>query len=771
MKTRQYSNTSKIIAGVIQQVMAVVLVVFLFFLVNLAEKSMLGFQELRPSSETRFLESDYYTQEYKNMTIEIQHLIVLQKEFETDGEYDPTKPVFVNADISYAVGDLVNWAEQGCSYEAAGYLSLVEENYEALTGGNYVERYLNGEISTEEAVNISTSIEKTLSGIKEDLNNYKRLTNKYDIGKSNVYYYYENQSGEVYSNFIGREEIQAEGERIIVNYKTDKKNNVSVVSDSSNYKEDAKKKIEELGSYLCYDDRDVRFDTNVQGLEEYFYNDMTYITGNMESNAAFMVGVDTDFPKQDHFYRAKQTYYQYHPWIKISIVMVAISLVGWVISFIYLSMTTGKDFKGDDVHLGFTDKIKTEILIAFGILFIVGNVMAIGLISSLEWNVSGMLVMVGSMAFVGNAVFMLLYLSLVRRTRAETMWTNSIIYSLTELTQDLYKNSKAVGRFVVYYALAAIGILALAAMGYYYSQPLFLVALIIVIVVLGIFLLRDQFQKQEIIEGVEKIKTGNLEFKIDEESLKGTNKTLGEGINMLGEGLEKAVDTSVKNERMKADLITNVSHDIKTPLTSIINYVNLLENEHIEDEKVRGYIHILNEKSARLRQLTEDLVEASKISSGNIVLEMTRINLVELVYQTSGEFNEKFEEKNLTVVTKMPKDAVTVMADGRRIWRVLENLYNNVAKYALEGTRVYVELEKQDDTAVFSIKNISAKPLNVPSEELTERFIRGDVSRSTEGSGLGLSIAENLTKLMGGEFKILLDGDLFKVMITFPLAF
>ena len=145
--------------------------------------------------------------------------------------------------------------------------------------------------------------------------------------------------------------------------------------------------------------------------------------------------------------------------------------------------------------------------------------------------------------------------------------------------------------------------------------------------------------------------------------------------------MEKAVDASMKNERMKADLITNVSHDIKTPLTSIINYVNLLENEKIENEKVNNYIHILKEKSARLEQLTEDLVEASKISSGNIVLEMVRINLVELVYQTAGEFNEKFEQRNLTIFTKMPKESIVVMADGRRIWRVLENLYKNVAKY------------------------------------------------------------------------------------------
>ena len=415
--------------------------------------------------------------------------------------------------------------------------------------------------------------------------------------------------------------------------------------------------------------------------------------------------------------------------------------------------------------------MKTEFLIFLGILFLVGNIFVLGAVGSLEWEMSGIMIMAGSLAFIGNAIFMVLYLSLVRRTRAGTLWSNSIIYALTDLLQQFYKNRKTTGRFVFFYLAGAAVVLILAAMGYYYSQPLFLLVLILVIAAVGVVLLKEQLQRQDIMDGIEEIKSGNLEFKIDTEQLTGANKTLSEGINTLGEGLEKAVDTSMKNERMKADLITNVSHDIKTPLTSIINYVNLLENENIEDEKIRNYIHILNEKSARLRQLTEDLVEASKISSGNITLEMTKINLVELIYQTSGEFNEKFETRNLTVVTKLPKDSVVVMADGRRIWRVLENLYNNVAKYALEGTRVYVELDKQEEKAVFSIKNISSKPLNIPSEELTERFIRGDVSRTTEGSGLGLSIAQNLTKLMGGKFDIILDGDLFKVTITFPLAF
>ena len=284
-------------------------------------------------------------------------------------------------------------------------------------------------------------------------------------------------------------------------------------------------------------------------------------------------------------------------------------------------------------------------------------------------------------------------------------------------------------------------------------------------------ILRKAVEQYQIRLGVEKIRDGALSGKIDIEQLHGEEKSLAEAINNIGEGLLHAVDDSTKNERMKADLITNVSHDIKTPLTSIINYVNLMKLEKIDNERVQGYIQILDEKSQRLRQLTADLVEASKISSGNVKLDMQVIDLVELVYQTSGEFNEKFEQKELTIVTKLPKTAVLIRADGRQLYRVIENLYNNVAKYALEKTRVYVDIAYVEEKVVFSIKNVSEHSLareNSNAGDLTERFIRGDSSRTTEGSGLGLSIAKSLTVLMGGVFDIKVDGDLFKASITFP---
>ena len=281
--------------------------------------------------------------------------------------------------------------------------------------------------------------------------------------------------------------------------------------------------------------------------------------------------------------------------------------------------------------------------------------------------------------------------------------------------------------------------------------------------------IRDSYQ---ILQGVEEIADGDLSAKIDVEELHGEDRKLAETINNIGAGLLHAVDDSTKNERMKADLITNVSHDIKTPLTSIINYVNLIQREDVDNERVKNYVKILDEKSQRLKQLTEDLVEASKVSSGNVKLEMHKIDIVELVCQTGGEFNEKFEDKELTIVTKLPRQAVYIWSDGRHLYRVIENLYNNVAKYALQKTRVYVEVQAEEERAVFSIKNVSARSLareNSEVEDLTERFIRGDSSRTTEGSGLGLSIAKNLTLLMGGMFDISVDGDLFKATIALPL--
>lgn len=274
-------------------------------------------------------------------------------------------------------------------------------------------------------------------------------------------------------------------------------------------------------------------------------------------------------------------------------------------------------------------------------------------------------------------------------------------------------------------------------------------------------------------ETLEQIANGEIDMKLDVEQFHGLEKEMAIAINQIQNGLKEAVASRTKDEKMKADLITNVSHDIKTPLTSIVNYVELLKRENLENDNAKKYIRIISDKTQRLKHLTEDLVEVSKISSGNIKLDKHRIDFMELIYQTGGEFNERLENKNLTIITKMPPKSVFIEVDGRQLYRIVENLYSNVVKYSLENTKVYVDLMVEDTTVIFRIKNISKYTIEVPNgnyEDLTERFVRGEISRTTEGSGLGLSIAKTLTELMGGNFAIKVDRDMFMAQITFPVA-
>ena len=232
--------------------------------------------------------------------------------------------------------------------------------------------------------------------------------------------------------------------------------------------------------------------------------------------------------------------------------------------------------------------------------------------------------------------------------------------------------------------------------------------------------------------------------------------------------MTRAVEERMRSERFKTELITNVSHDLKTPLTSIVSYVELLKKEDIENPQARSYIEVLDRQSQRLKKLTEDLVEASKASSGAMTVNRERVDLAELLRQCAGEYAERFAAAGVEPVLALPEGDWTVTADGRLLWRVLDNLLQNVTKYAQSGTRCYLELKKTESDTRLEIQNISRQALNIPAEELMERFVRGDASRSTEGSGLGLSIARSLMELMGGGLELLLDGDLFKVTLRFP---
>lgn len=345
-----------------------------------------------------------------------------------------------------------------------------------------------------------------------------------------------------------------------------------------------------------------------------------------------------------------------------------------------------------------------------------------------------------------------------------------------QTVQDAYLAKKTNQRLLitclVILAVQSVGIMCFMVFAMNY-MPILAILVIAALVWFDIFaylkILKSASGKEAIKEGIRNLAEGNLDYQINTEHMTGENLELAQEFNQVRDGVRKAVDIQMKSERLKTDLITNVSHDIKTPLTSIINYVDILKRENIPDERISGYIEILNNKALRLKQLTEDLVEASKISSGNITLTMQEINLKQLIKQTNGEFEEKFAAKELELICTLPEEEqLLIKADGRRMFRVIENLYNNAAKYSMPCSRVYVSGERKDGTIVFSMKNMSESPLNFKADELLERFVRGDVSRSTEGSGLGLEIARNLTMMQGGTFDLYLDGDLFKVTITFP---
>ena len=286
-----------------------------------------------------------------------------------------------------------------------------------------------------------------------------------------------------------------------------------------------------------------------------------------------------------------------------------------------------------------------------------------------------------------------------------------------------------------------------------------------------LYLMADQLGKVSVRAGLRELSEGKLDYRIDTTPLTGDSLEMAEAVNEMGDGLQEAVDSIVRSERLKAELITNVSHDLKTPLTSIINYVDLLKREDLQNEKAREYIDILDRKSQRLKTLIADLIEASRINSGNVELDMTELDLRSMVQMAAGEFEDRFEELRLKVEfsEKIPGQKLMIRADGSQLWRVLDNLLSNIVKYAKEDSSVRIILSGEDKTASVLFENESSEELLKSGEELEERFVRGDSSRNSEGSGLGLSIAGSLTELMGGTFAVTTEGTMFRAEVKFPM--
>ena len=625
---------------------------------------------------------------------------------------------------------------------------------------------LNGKLTT-----VYEALEMTLAAISTDFASYQSGWDYLEEGNTNLTYLYIN---------------------------TDTKKVESNKSEYNSY-EEAEQYLKEMKSgdnvkYMFVYPQLKDFETNMNVSASGEWEAVKSQETGRKSGIIFAAAIDTSYPIQDQFYEGKINYDQNIPFLRYSIISLAAGALLFLVSAVWLAFAAGKRPEDEELHLAAFDRWKTEIAAAVVILlwgvvtwiaigggYVAGSWQEVSTAVSYYTELYGGVPQFYSALFTNGlgladitsvfmyGVFTFLcffwgYTSLVRRIKTKSMWKGSLLCAVISFGRRVMEAWSVTARAGVI-LLAFLFILWLAILAHTGATVILALAASIAA---AWFVLSSAMAKSRIRKGIEEIASGNLEHRIELNGLRGADKELAEKVNDIGSGLNRAVDEAMRNERLKTDLITNVSHDIKTPLTSIINYVDILKRSNIADEKIRGYLDILEAKAQRLKTLTEDVVEASKVSSGNITLEYMDMDLRELIQQTEGELAEKFAARRLTVVLNMPEEPAVIHVDGRRMWRVLENIFGNAAKYAMPGTRVYADLTLNDSQVMFSLKNVSEQQLNFSADELTERFIRGDISRSTEGSGLGLSIAKSLTTMQGGEFELYLDGDLFRVNIRFP---
>lgn len=457
--------------------------------------------------------------------------------------------------------------------------------------------------------------------------------------------------------------------------------------------------------------------------------------------------------------------------------VVAFAIAIWML--VLLMFASGHRYGTEELVAGFWDRVPVDLMFVLtaimeGFLFMAAYAMAYYSYRTVYAVIGGIFTTV--IIFVGCLVGLGWLMTVACNLKLGHWWHNTIIYRLGHFSCAWWKRrqleARTIGKsihwnvriwiiFFLFVAFEFFGLVLFEAE----SGLLFVWFLEKVLFGAALFVYLKNYAKVK--DALLQMANGDLTVKVDTDKMPLDLLEQGDAINTIGDGLNTAVAERMKSERMKTELITNVSHDIKTPLTSIINYVDLLEKEHIENDTVKEYLEVLERQSKRLKKLIEDLIEASKAATGNIKFHMESVNARVLLNQSIGEFQDRLEQNGITLVTNMPEKDCYLWADNRYLWRVFDNLMNNIAKYAQPGTRAYVDLDKEEDKVCFTFRNTSKNELNISADELMERFVRGDASRNTEGNGLGLSIARSLTESMDGTMNLAIDGDLFKVILTF----
>lgn len=474
---------------------------------------------------------------------------------------------------------------------------------------------------------------------------------------------------------------------------------------------------------------------------------------------------------------------------RLGLTLLLFGLAAFLIGLIYIIYASGRRVDKDGIHLIFADYIHLDaafVLSSIAIILCIiqayyfYNYFIIGMT---HINSSILLTGFGLIVALGTLIGILFVSIFSKRVKRHEIISHTVIFKICKWS--ISKSKYIISKMGSVYDASPIAIRLVLILGSYAFLTIICILLfltgslgvltgffgIVGINVVSIYFILKYYKiLKNINEGAEKIRSGELSYNIPQEGIPEFMQ-LSATINGIADGLKNAVSSQVKSERMKAELITNVSHDLKTPLTSIITYVDLLKSEGLHSENAEKYLSIIDNKSQRLKALTEDLFEAAKASSGSIAVNLEKLDAVSLITQGLGELSDKIEESGLNFKTNMPTSKLLVYADGKLLWRVIENLLSNVFKYALPNSRVYIDAFSATDNVKIVIKNISAYELNINEEELMERFKRGDASRHSEGSGLGLSIAKSLTELQGGSFHIEIDGDLFKATIELPVCY
>ena len=451
--------------------------------------------------------------------------------------------------------------------------------------------------------------------------------------------------------------------------------------------------------------------------------------------------------------------------LAVGVVLLPLAMI---VILIFLCCAAGRHEHSPHIRPNAIDRIPLDVLLAvmvgasLGAAFIAGELFY-G--ADTEWF--GLIA-----AWIPLSLMMLL--TMATRIKCRTLLSNTVIWRLGVLLGRLCRLTvRVLGKLPLYWKTALIWT------GYSLTQLFFMLLwddaeyllLWIPEKLLGTpLIVWAVIQLQMLRHAGEELANGHIDHHVSTRFMFPAFKAHGEHLNHIGDGMQIAMEESLKSERMRMELISNVSHDIKTPLTSIINYVDLLKTEGLQSEQASAYLDVLERQSWRLKKLTEDVIEASKASTGHIAVQRTALDSTILLQQALAEYEDRLQVRQLEAVVRQSAPTLPISADGRLLWRIFDNLLNNIVKYAKSDTRVYVSAEQADRTVVITFKNISAAPLDISPDELSERFVRGDRSRHTDGSGLGLSIAKSLTELQGGQFTVDIDGDLFKVTVSFPMA-